>query len=159
MIKKSTIFDFLMQVMIIWGIAILSLCLVCLMFGELAQDYSTIFQMGRYSISIATLLQFLGFSVVIAGERWLFFTDKLIKGLSLGIRLVLMFVTVIISTGVFAGVFRWFPVNQTKPWVMFLVCFTVCTAVSVGVMMIKEKSDNRKMQDALERLKGEGFDE
>lgn len=70
-------------------------------------------------------------------------------------RTVLMFVCIILSIALFAGIFAWFPVNQIKPWIMFFICFFVCAFFSVLVSLLKEKSDNKKMQEALERLKGE----
>lgn len=67
----------------------------------------------------------------------------------------MMFACIILSIALFAAVFQWFPVNQIKPWLMFFICFFVCASVSVLVSVLKEKSDNRKMQAALERLKEE----
>jgi len=63
-------------------------------------------------------------------------------------------VTVILAVIVFSYLFGWFPMNQLLPWVMFLICFFVCAFISVIVSVLKEKND-KKMQDALERLRGE----
>ena len=71
------------------------------------------------------------------------------------IRTVMMFVCVILSAGIFIAVFQWFPVNDIKSWTMFFICFFVCACISIVVSTIKEKSDNKKMQEALEHLKGE----
>lgn len=155
MLQKRTIFDFLTNVMVIWGIEVISLCLFCPLFGESAKEISTIFALGNAGISIATLLQFLGLAILISGLMWIFFTDKLIKRLSIMVRTIMMFVCVILAVGIFAAIFQWFPVNQVEPWIMFLLCFFVCAFISVLVSVTKEKSDNRKMQEALERLKGE----
>lgn len=72
-------------------------------------------------------------------------------------RTIWMFLCIIISIVIFASAFQWFPVNQVKPWIMFFVCFFICAFVSVIVSVIKEKSDNKKMREALEQLKGEDF--
>lgn len=157
MLKKSTIFDYLTNVMVIWGISILSLSLFCFLFGESAREYSTIFELGNAGLSVTTLIQFLCLAVVISALRWTFFTDVLIKKLSILVRSILMFASVIATVGVFAAVCKWFPVNQVLPWVMFFVSFTVCALVSVAVSVLKEKGENKKMQEALERLKGEEF--
>lgn len=155
MIKKNTIFDFLTYSMVIWGISILSLCLLSVLFGEDAQGYSTIFELGDAGISISTLMQFLGLAFVNAGCRWIFFTDVLIKKLSIMLRSVFMFGCIILSVGISAAVFQWFPVNRVIPWIMFFVSFAVCSVIGVMVSVIKEKNENRKMQEALERLKQE----
>ncbi len=155
MIKKSTIFDYLTQIMIIWGISILSLCLFCSLFGEVAKQYSSMFQLGKTGVAVVTLMQYLLLSVIITSLRWLIFTDILIKHVSIVIRTVVMFVCVILLTGIFAAIFQWFPIDNIKAWIMFFVCFFVCSCISVIVSAIKEKSDNKKMQEALEHLKGE----
>ena len=155
MIKKSTIFDYLTQIMIIWGISILSLCLFCSLFGEVAKQYSSMFQLGKTGVAVVTLMQYLLLSVIITSLRWLIFTDILIKHVSIVIRTVVMFVCVILLTGIFAAIFLWFRFDNIKAWIMFFVCFFVCSCISVIVSAIKEKSDNKKMQEALEHLKGE----
>lgn len=153
MIKKSTIFDYLIQIMVIWGISILSLCVFCSVFGEMAKGYSSMFQLGNSGIAISTLIQYLFLSIIVASLRWLFFTDVLIKRVSIIIRTIMMFVCVILLIGIFAAIFQWFPVNDMKSWTMFFVCFFVCACISVVISAIKEKSDNKKMQEALEHLK------
>lgn len=153
MIKRSTIFDWLASVMIIFGISVLSLCLICSLVGEDARGYSTMFAMGSAGITIQTLLQYFGISALITAFRWVYFTDVFIKKLNIATRSILMFACVIAAVGIFAGVFGWFPVNQALPWIMFLGSFSVCAAIGVGVSVLKERNENRKMQDALERLK------
>lgn len=66
-----------------------------------------------------------------------------------------MFVCIIAGVAIFSAVFQWFPVNQFLPWVMFFVSFGVCATISVIVSVIKERHENRRMQQALERLKDE----
>lgn len=141
--------------MIIWGISVLSLCLFCSLFGEVAKQYSSMFQLGKTGVAVVTLMQYLLSSVIITSLRWLIFTDILIKRVSIVIRTVVMFVCVILLTGIFAAIFQWFPIDDIKSWIMFFVCFFVCSCISVVVSAIKEKSDNKKMQEALEHLKGE----
>lgn len=111
-----------------------------------------IFELGNRGIAISTLLQFLCFSLIITVLKWVFFTDILIKKLSIHLRIIFMFAGVIVSVGVFAAVCHWFPVDEVVPWLMFLVCFLVCAAISVIVSVLKERSDNKKMQEALIRM-------
>lgn len=155
MIKEKTVFDFLSQVMVVWGVSVLSLCFFCVLFGETGQEYSSIFGLGSAGIPVSTLIQFLGLAVLIVGFKYVFFTDCLIKNLGIWLRSSLMFAGIILTIVIFVALFQWFPINQIKPWIMFVVCFSICSAVSVLVSVIKEKSDNRKMQEALERMKGE----
>lgn len=156
MIRKNTIFDYLTHVMVVWSISMLSLCLFCFLFGQEAKGYSSIFALGNAGLSLAAMMQFFALAIITTGLRWVFFTDIFVKGLSIMVRSIFMFTGAIVSVGIFAAVFGWFPVDQVLPWGMFFLCFFVCAAVSVAVSVMKEKSDNRKLQEALERMKGEG---
>lgn len=155
MIKKRTLFDFLTHAMVVWGIAMLCLCLFCELFGESAKGYSTMFELGKEGIPVVTAVQFFGISIVITILRWLFFTDKVIKEISIVKRSILMFLSVIVLVGIFARVFGWFPVNQLLPWIMFIVSFSICAFFGVLVSAFKEKIENAELQKALERMKGE----
>lgn len=155
MVKESNVFDWLAHIMIVWGVSMLMLCLFCIFFGEEAVGYSSIFVLGSRGISVATAMQFLLISVLITLLRWIFFTDVIIKRLGILWRTTGMFAATIAAVILFTIYFQWFPVDQTLPWIMFFLSFAVCTAVSVIVSVKKERADNRKMQEALERMKGE----
>lgn len=157
MLKKNTIFDYFANVLIIYSISVISIVLFCILFGEHAKGVSSIFSLGNTGISINTLVEFFALSVAIVGMRWLFFTDSIIKNLSITVRSILMFSCVIILVGVFAAIFKWFPVNMPIPWIMFFICFFVCALISTFISMIKEKNENKKIQDALNKLKEEKF--
>ncbi len=155
MIKKDTIFDFMTNVMMIFGVSVMCLLLFTFIFGEDAKAVSTIFALGNKGIALQTLLQFFVSSFLITVLEWMFFTDKIFKKMSLTVRFILTFFSIVILIAVFATIFRWFPVNMVLPWVMFLICFAVCATVSVVLSILKEKRDNAKLQNALELLKGE----
>ena len=153
--SKDTIFDYLTNIMVIWGISVLSLCLFCSIFGESAKEESSIFELGNQGLTVGTILQFLGLAIIISSLRWIFCTDILIKNMSNAIRVILMFVCIIVTVGIMAAVFFWFPVNQVKSWIMFLGCFAVATSISIAVSVVKEKNENMRINEALKRLKGE----
>ena len=155
MIKKDTIFDFMTNVMMIFGVSVMCLLLFTFIFGEDAKAVSTIFALGNKGIALQTLLQFFVSSFLITVLEWMFFTDKIFKKMSLTVRFILTFISIVILIAVFATIFRWFPVNMVLPWVMFLICFAVCATVSVVLSVLKEKRDNAKLQNALELLKGD----
>lgn len=156
MIKRNSILDYLMSVMMIYSISVISLLLFAVLFGEDAKEMSTIFQLGNQGLAVETMLQFLILAFLVAGGRWFFFSDKIIKNMSIAFRSVLMFLSVIISTAVFIYVFQWFPVNMALPWLMFFLNFALYSTVAVILSVWKEKNENKKMQEALERLNGDG---
>lgn len=155
MIKKDTIFDFMINVMVVFAIAILSICFFTFLFGEEAEGISTLFALGEKGIPLSTVVQFLALAFMITMMQWIFFTDKIIKTLSLTLRIIFMFVMIIIMIAVFAAVFQWFPVNRIKPWIMFFICFAIYATVSVIISSLKEKKENEKLQEALELLNQE----
>lgn len=150
---RKTLFDYAGQVFIIFGFSIVVLNLFCTLVGEYAQDVSSIYSMGKEGLSTATMMQFLGVSVCITGLRFLFFTDKVIREMSITVRTVSMLLSIIGLIVVCAFMFEWFPVDMWQPWAGFLITFALCFTGSMCVTRMKEKTENRKMEEALQRLK------
>lgn len=153
--KRKTIFDYLAQVMVVFGFSTVVLNLFCLLVGEDARSISTIYSLGKEGISVTTSMQFLGVSVCITGFRFVFFTDGIIRRMSIAMRTACMFVSIVILIAVCAAVFDWFPVDMWQPWAAFLLTFFSCSAASLSVMVLKEKAENKKMEEALNRIKKE----
>lgn len=153
--KKRTIFDYMGQVFMIFGITMVVLNIFCILFGESAKDYSQMFSLGNQGLSVQTALQFFLVSICITTLRFLFFTDLLLKRMSILWRTVLMVIVVVIVIGVFIVVCGWFPVNMWMPWLLFFLSFGVSFGISMAVTIWKERIENRKMAEALERLKEE----
>ncbi len=151
--KRKTIFDYLGQMMIVFGFSIGVLNIFCLLIGEDAQSVSTIYSLGKEGIAVKTAMQFLGVSACITGFRFLFFTEGIIRRMSGAMRTVCMFGSIIILVAVCAAVFGWFPVNMWQPWVAFLLTFTLCAMASMAVMILRERAENRLMEEALRRIK------
>lgn len=154
--EKKTIFDYLAQVMIAFGFSMMVMNVFCLIFGNSAKEFSALFELGNQGIPARIVFEFLCLSALITGVRYVFFTDILIKKMPVWARTVCMLVSVVIIIAFFIIVFNWFPTNQWQPWAMFLLCFGISFMGSYLVMTIKEKAENRKMKEALERLKEKG---
>lgn len=155
MLKKDTIFDFMLNVMVVFAVAILSISLFTLLFGSEAKDVSPIFALGEQGIPLSLIGQFLVLALLVTVLRWIFFTDHLIRKCSLTFRTIGMFIAVIMMCAVLIVIFRWFPVDMIESWVMFILCFAVCASVSVLLSGLKEKKDNEKLQEMLERFQEE----
>lgn len=153
--KSETIFDYLGQILMVFGGTILVLNLFCVLFGAEEQMHSTMFALGNQGLSVSTVLQFLAMSAIITTLKFLLFSDVLMKKVSTVVRIICMFTLVMLCIVVFIVVFDWFPVNQWEAWLMFFLCFGLSVAVSTGLTALKEKTENRKMEEALKRLKEE----
>lgn len=153
--KRRSFFDYMGQTLSVFGTSIVVLNILCLVVGEEAQSISTLYSLGNKGISVTTAIQFLGVSGCITWFRFLFFTDEIIRRMSGIMRMACMFGAVIILVAVCAVIFGWFPVYMWQAWAGFLLSFTFCTGVSMTAMALKEKTENRKMEEALQRIKEE----
>ncbi len=153
--NRKTVFDIIGQIFTIFGFTVICLIVFVYIFGEDAKGYSTIFSFGDRGLSLSTLAQFMLTSTMIALFRYIFFTDIILKNTSMTIRAISMFSSVIVMIVLFVWLFGWFPMKKVMAWVMFILCFVVCAGVSMFISVIKEKIQNRKMQEALEKLQRE----
>lgn len=151
--ERKTIFDYIGQVFMIFGFTMLILVAFCLLFGESAKGYSTMFSFGKEGIGVETMLQFLLASIFTVTLRWLFFTDTLIKDMTVVFRAVGMVLSEVLVIVVLILIFGWFPADEWLPWVMFFLSFALCFAVSVTVTVFRERMENKRMEEALERLR------
>ena len=151
--EKKTIFDYLAQVVIVFGFSMLVLNIFCLAFGNSAKDISALFELGDQGIPVGIVFQFLCISALITGVRFVFFTDVVIQKMPIWIRTVCMLIFVVIIIAAFIIIFNWFPVNMWQPWAMFFVCFGLSFLGSCLVVIVKEKVENKRMEEALRRLK------
>ncbi len=151
--EKRTIFDYLAQVLTIFGFAMLVINIFCLVFGDSAKDLSAMFALGNRGIPTTIAFQFLCVAALIVGARFVFFTDILIKRMPIRLRTVCLLITIIVIIAVFVVVFHWFPADRWEPWVMFFVCFGLSFLGSCFVMTVKERVENKRMEEALRRLK------
>lgn len=151
--EKKTILDYCASVLITFGFAILVLSIFCVLVGEEAWEVSSLYSMGKEGLSVATIMQFFGMSVCITLLRILFFTDSVIKKMSVTLRTICMLVCIIGLIVMCAAVFGWFPVNMWQAWAGFAVSFGLCFVGSCLVMLLKERTQNRRMEEALARLK------
>lgn len=151
--EKRNVFDYLGQILIVFGFSMLILNLLCLAFGNEAKDISAMFVLGNRGVPVEIAFQFLCVSALIVGARFVFFTDIVIKNMPLWMRTVCMLITAILIIAAFVVAFRWFPVMMWQPWAMFFVCFGLSFLGSYFVMVIKEKAENKRMEEALRRFK------
>ena len=154
--EKRTIFDYLAQMLTIFGFNTLILNIFCLIFGDSAQSLSSMFALGNRGIPVGICLQFLCVSFLITGARYLFFTDTFIKTMAIWLRTLCILASIIAIIAICAVAFDWCSTYMWQPWAMFLLCFGLSFAGSYLVMVIKEKTENRRMEEALQRLKEKG---
>lgn len=150
--KKNTVFDFVGQIFMIFGFSISSLMIFVYIFGQDAKGYSTIFLLGKEGLSLSTLAQFLLTSTMINLFRQLFLGGQIIKNMSIPIRTVCLFSSIVIMMVAFILLFDWFPVDDWLAWVLFVISFGVSSVGGFVVSYLKEKGTNKRMEEALRRM-------
>ncbi len=153
--ERKTFCGYLTQIFTLYGITISIFILFGLLTGEYAKEVSSLFALGGQGLRFSTMLQLLGMSVFITLFRVLFFTDFLFRNMAIVIRTVGMLTGVVGIIVLFVAVFDWFPMNQPEAWISFFVSFGICFAASTGVTLLKEKAENRRMEEALQALREE----
>ena len=153
--ERKTVFDYIGQVFATFGMTVMILNVFCCLVGEEAKGSAAIFSLGAQGLGADILNEFFLISVLIVGERFLFFTDVVLKKMSVPLRTAGMFATVIVSIVACSAVFGWFPIGMWQAWAGFFVSFFVCAGVSVVVTVLRERTENRRMEEALRRLKKE----
>ncbi len=151
--KNETVFDYVGQIFMIFGFTIICLNVFCILFGESARNYSSIFSLGSDGLRITTMLQFLLTAAIITTLKFLFFTQGLIKQAPIWFRTACMFTLILLTMIVFTLLFGWFPINMWQPWVMFFLCFSVSAGISTAIASLKEKLENKQLEEALKQLK------
>lgn len=151
--ERKTIFDYLAQVMCIFGFTILFISVVIKIIGEDIEttEISFFIQNGE-SLSIHTIFQFFLLSILIVILRYLFMTDCLIKKWSLIKRTVAMVCCVLAVSCIFIVIFNWFPLANLRCWSGFGVSFVCCFIAAILVTSIKEKMENKKLEESLIKL-------
>lgn len=151
--KRKTVFDYLAQVMIVFGFTMLALNIFCIVLGNSAKDLSAMFELGNQGIPVGIAFQFLCVSALTICVKLVFFTDVLIKNMPIWLRTICMLATIVAIITVFSVLFHWFPVDMWQSWAAFLISFGLSFLGSYLVVVMKEKTENRKMEEALRRIK------
>lgn len=152
---NKTIYNYIGQTFATFGIIVFIFIILGIAIGDSESKYSSLFQLGNQGFSISTLLQLFILSVIISIAQISFFTDKWFKNLSMFIRNILFFGTIVLTMVIFALLFDWFRIDGIKAWIGFFLSFVVCTAVSVTFSILGQQSENKKMEQALDKIKNQ----
>ena len=148
---KKNIFDYLTQVFAIFGVIVTMFIVFTVLIGDGTGEYSTLFSLGRIGLTIETLLQLLLLAIIITILQNMFLTDRWIKSLSIVLRYVFFFLSIMTAIIIMVKLFGWFPLNEVSAWIGFFISFALSTFISITLTRISERMENKKMKEALER--------
>ena len=149
--EKKTIFNYISQAFTIFGIIVAIFMIFSLIVGDSTEGYSSLFILGKEGLSISTLAQLLLLAVIITMVQVVFMTDKFIKSMSIVKRYILFFLSVMIAVVIMIVTFGWLPLNDIRSWVYFFICFLLSCFISIIITILKERAEDRRMQEALEK--------
>lgn len=149
--ERKSFLWYIKQAFFVFGITMGVMMLFTWLVGEEAQEISSMYALGNKGVPISVMAEYLVLSFFIMGFRFLFFTDCLIKNLKLVFRTIGMVLSVIVTIGIFAFLFHWFPVDNMYGWIMFLVCFGICFLGSTIMTHYMEKKENKELEEALRK--------
>ena len=151
--EKKIIFDFGCRVFCSFGFSMMFMAVFSGLVGDEAKEVSTLFALGTKGVPVYVIWQFLGINILIGGFNFLFFSERIIREMSVFVRTLCMLGSVVVLIGFFAYFFGWFPIDMWQAWLGFFVSFGTCFAISLFIMKWKEKVENRKMEEGLKRVK------
>ena len=153
--KQATIFDYVGQAFLLFGVIVVLLMLISQVFGSDVKEYSIMFSLGNEGLTTDLLLQFLSISIIITGLNVIFASDKFIKTGSKALRISGLLGSIILIMSLYIYFFHWFPMNSITPWLLFFLMFFSSFGISVAVVLWKERLENRQMEEALKRVKAQ----
>lgn len=151
--QNKTIFSYIGQLFATYGVIVTIFIVFTCIIGDNAKNISTLYSLGNLGLSLATLVQLLALAGVITLAQVAFLTDCWIKSMNMILRNILFFLVICVGIGIFAAVFTWFPINNIMAWVAFAISFTICTVISVLISKLQENAENKKMEQALAKIK------
>ncbi len=149
--EKKTVFYYIRQASATYGLIVLAFIIMSIVLGERTKGYADLFSMGNAGLSMPTLLELLLLAVIITLAQVIFLTDTWIMNMSMVIRNVLFFVSILIVIVFMIVAFNWFPVGDMTAWLGFIISYALSMIISSLVTRLKERAENSKMQEALDK--------
>lgn len=151
--RNNTLLLYLRSTLTLFGFTMVVLNVFCLLFGDSAREYASIFRLGSAGVPAAGAFQMLAALALIEAARFLFFTDVLFREMRTWMRLVGLLCACIGIVAVFAYAFGWFPVSDPAAWIGFFICFGICFVVSVLLTAFLEHRENEVLAQGLRKLR------
>jgi len=148
--------DLMRNLAAIFILSILAISFVGLLLNLFApeeHDIPTLFASGGIGLPYSIIFQVAGFSLILAFFSIIIISDRLIKKMRFWQRIILLFISAIITFSIFVIIFKWFPVNDPLAWLGFFISTFICFVFSLGLTFIKFKIERKKYNTLLEKYK------
>ena len=149
--EKKTIFSYIGQALATYGIVVFIFAAFSMLLGDKVGDYSSLFALGSKGLTMPTLAQLFFLAIALTVIQVAFLTDVWISNITMSLRKILFFLTILAVLIFMIIVFNWFPIDDPIAWIGFFACFIVSMAVSIIFTKFREIVENKRMQEALEK--------
>lgn len=151
--KKPTGNGFLHNVITAFAYSMIAISVIGFLLGDDVKELSSLFRLGSEGLSFPSILQIFIFSLILVCLRTLLLSDLIFKKMMLLWRCVLLLLLTLVLAGIFAALFRWFPVELWEAWVSFILSVVVCFVIGAGGMILKTKLEDKKYDKLLSDYK------
>jgi magnesium-transporting ATPase (P-type) len=99
------------------------------------------------------IFQIAGFSLIMAYFSVLLFSEHFQTKIRFFLRGLLLLLATLVTTSVFAVVFKWFSPYSISSWIGFALCTIMCFAISFVLTFLKLKLESKKYGKLLAEYK------
>ncbi len=147
--KHNAFFQFITWTLILFAANILMMMSIAALFGEQAEEMSTMFQFGSKGLASTTMLQFLLSAAVTVLLKNLFYSDLISKKMMALWRTIFMLLSILVVHIIFILLFDWFRYDNRLAWASFFICFGGGFLIGSSAMILKTKLDSRRYDELL----------
>lgn len=118
---------------------------------------TTIHTFDGTGLPYGTILQLLGFSLIMAFLSRLIFSEYFAEKISFILRYIIFAVSTLFIATLFAALFNWLPKNNLHAWLLFVpvffVSFSIAIVLSILVMKLEDKKYNKLLEEYKNKYK------
>jgi len=145
-LRTAFFIDLVRMFGVIFSLTIIAMSIAGMLIGLNEQDMGEVSTLFAFNSGLlyGTIMQIAGFSLVMAFFTVLLFSEHIQIKIRFLFRGLLLLLVTLITASIFAIIFKWFPKNNIKDWIGFVLCTIFCFAVSSALTILKLKLEGKK---------------
>jgi len=144
--KVAFAIEFFRRFTVIFSLSIIAITIAGILitlYGQDMRELSTLFLLNN-GLQYNTILQVAGFSLIISIFSVLLFSENIQTKINFLFRGILLLLSTLITTSIFAIIFNWFPQDNIQGWIGFVLCTIACFVFSFTLTLVKLKFEGKK---------------
>lgn len=144
---------FFQNVIIIFAYSVIAISVVGWLVGDSEKEIGGLYGLGSQGLLYKSIFQIFISSIVMGGIRTLLLSDLIFKKMMILWRSVLLLLLTLVSVGLLAVLFRWFPIGEWEAWAGYVISVIVCFIIGSSAMIIKTKLLDKRYDKLLSDYK------